>query len=72
MFGIKHNVHLKMPKFFDITGPELTPEEKKELKRTAIIGGGLAAATAIVYLVGYNRGLRKATSGRSNVYVIKQ
>lgn len=67
---MKHQIEIKLPKFLDPMFENLTPEEKKKFGRVALMCGTVALGVSVVYLTGYNRGMKKAINSRG-IYIIK-
>lgn len=69
-FKMRHQIELKLPKFLDPMFDNLTPEEKKKFGTVALTCGAAALGVTVVYLIGYNRGIRKAIDNRG-IYIVK-
>lgn len=69
-FKMRHQVEFKLPKFLDPMFDNLTPEEKKKFGTVALGCGAAALGVTVVYLIGYNRGIRKAIDNRG-IYIVK-
>jgi hypothetical protein len=69
-FKMRHQIELKLPKFLDPMFDNLTPEEKKKFGTVALTCGAAALGITVVYLTGYNRGIRKAIDNRG-IYIVK-
>jgi hypothetical protein len=70
MFKLKHDVSLKLPKFLGNQLDKLTEEEKEKFGNIALLCGGGLLAISVIYLTGYNKGIRKAIDNRG-IYIIK-
>lgn len=69
-FKMKHEIQIKLPKFLDPMFDNFTPEERKKFGTVALIGGAVVLGVTVVYLTGYNRGIRKAIDNRG-IYIVK-
>lgn len=69
-FKMKHQIELKLPKFLDPMFDNFTPEERKKFGTAALACGSAALGITVVYLIGYNRGIRKAIDSRG-IYIVK-
>lgn len=67
---LRHAIEFKWPKFIDSRISKLTEEEKEKFGSIALVWGGGVLAATVVYLVGYNRGMKKAIDSRG-IYIIK-
>lgn len=67
---MKHIVELKLPNFLNGWIDKFTPEEKVKFGKAAMVGGTVLLGITVVYLTGYNRGIRKAMDNRG-VYLIQ-
>lgn len=67
---MKHIIEFRMPKFLESRLPKLSNEEKTKANAFVKTYGPLVLGVSVVYLVGYNRGLKKAVSNRG-VYIIQ-
>jgi hypothetical protein len=68
--ALKHIVQIKMPKFLDGMFDKYTDEEKAKIRKLAMVCGSVALGVTVVYLSGYNRGMKKAIDSRG-IYIIK-
>jgi hypothetical protein len=70
---MRHEVEIKVPKFLNPLFENLTPEEKKKFGRVALMGGSVVLGATVIYLTGYNRGMKKAISSNNNrgVYIVR-
>lgn len=67
---IEHAIKFKLPKWLDNRINKLTPEEKEKFGTiAATVGIGLLGLT-VIYLTGYNRGIKKSIDNRG-IYIIK-
>jgi hypothetical protein len=67
---LEHAIKFKFPKFLDSRINKLTPEEKEKFGTiAATVGIGLLGLT-VIYLTGYNRGIKKSIDNRG-IYIIK-
>jgi hypothetical protein len=67
---LKHAIEFKLPKFLDSRISKLTEEEKEKFGTiAATVGIGLLSLT-VIYLTGYNRGIKKSIDNRG-IYIIK-
>lgn len=67
---MKHTVELKLPNFLNGMFDKLSPEEKVKFGKVALVGGAALLGITVVYLTGYNRGIKKVIENRG-VYIIK-
>lgn len=68
--ALKHIVQFKMPKFLDGMFDKYTDEEKVKIRKLASICGGVGLGATVIYLWGYNRGIKRAIDTRG-IYIIK-
>jgi hypothetical protein len=69
---MKHQIEFKLglPKFLDGMFDKFTAEEKVKFGRVAMVGGSVLLGVTVIYLTGYNRGIKKAIDTRG-IYIIK-
>lgn len=67
---MKHEITLKLPKFLDPMFDKFSPEEKVKFGKAAMAGGSVILGLAVIYLWGYNRGIKKSIDSRG-IYIIK-
>lgn len=67
---LRHAIEFKLPKFLDSRINKLSEEEKKKFGNLALLCGGGALSLTVIYLIGYNRGMKRAIDNRG-IYIIK-
>lgn len=67
---LRHAIEFKLPKFIDSRISKLSEEEKEKFGSLVMVWGGGLLAMTVVYLTGYNRGIKKAIDNRG-IYIIK-
>lgn len=67
---LTHNVEFKLPKFLQSRINKLTDEEKEKFANLAAVWGIGILSVTVIYLTGYNRGIKKSIDNRG-IYIIK-
>lgn len=67
---LKHAIEFKLPKFLDSRISKLSEEEKEKFATLAAVWGVGILSITVVYLTGYNRGIKKSIDNRG-IYIIK-
>ncbi len=70
MVKLRHAIEFKLPKFLDTRISKLTEEEKEKIGNLALICGGGLLVVSVIYLTGYNKGIKRAIDNRG-IYIIK-